>query len=120
MSAVKTIQIVDDNEAVRTLLGDFLAAKGYQILKSQDGEEALLTLETEKPDLILLDVMLPRVSGYQVLEKVRSFLSVPIVMITSKGMDDDFQRAMALGADAYLIKPFSLFELLSCIQTMLN
>ena len=117
-----TILVVDDESRMRKLIKDFLAQKGYSILEAGDGEEALHVYEENKNhiNLILLDVMMPKLDGWSVLRQIRQTSRIPIIMLTAKSDEDDILTGLKLGADDYMIKPFSPKELVARIQTVLR
>ena len=108
MSDIK-ILIADDEERMRRLLKDFLARKGYGIIEAGDGEQALeLFFEEKGISLVLLDVMMPKADGWEVLKQIRQYSKVPVIMLTAKGEEQDELTGFKLGADDYVPKPFSL------------
>jgi DNA-binding response OmpR family regulator len=119
----KSILIADDEPNIVISLEYLLQREGYQVLVARDGQEALDAIDLMAPDLVLLDVMLPRVSGFQVCQKIRENAALNrmrVVMLTAKGRDVEMSKGMALGADAYITKPFSTKELLAQIRTLLG
>ncbi len=117
------ILIVEDEDALATLLQYNLEKEGYRVLFARDGEEGLLTAEERKPDLILLDWMLPKVSGIELCRRLRSrpeTQNLPIIMLTARGEETDRIRGLDTGADDYVIKPFSMTELLARIRAVLR
>jgi CheY-like chemotaxis protein len=107
----KKVLVVDDNEDIRNLISIILNGESYNVLAVESGTEALEIYQEFKPELILLDIMMPGISGFEVLEKIRDIRnsklsSVPIVMITAKSLTDDIDRAIKLGATSYIVKPF--------------
>src|SRR5262245_43780919 len=108
------ILIIEDELPMRTALVDILQAEGYRPLTASDGQTGLERALTEKPDLVLLDLMMPRLDGYTVCSELRRLARpVPILILTAKGQVDDRVRGLDLGADDYLVKPFSTEELLA-------
>ena len=119
----KSILIADDEPNIVISLEYLLQREGYHVLVARDGQEALDAIDLMAPDLVLLDVMLPRVSGFQVCQKIRENAALNrmrVVMLTAKGRDVEMSKGMALGADAYITKPFSTKELLAQIRTLLG
>ena len=116
----KKILVVDDELAIVDLLSFNLKKEGYDVVTANDGEEGLLKSETESPDLILLDVMLPKMDGFTVCRKVRERKSTPIIMITAKEEEVDKVLGLELGADDYLTKPFSVRELMARVKANLR
>jgi DNA-binding response OmpR family regulator len=115
------ILIVEDEVPVRTGLVDLLQAKGYQVIEAATGPEALIKAEGANPDLILLDVMIPGLSGFDVLKTLRARgLETPVVMLTAKGTEVDRVLGFELGVDDYVVKPFSILELMGRIQAVLR
>jgi len=103
------VLVVDDDPATVELLQDFLVAKGYEVLTAADGAEALRTVKEEQPHLILLDVMLPKMDGLEVLRQVQQFdQKVGVIMVTGVNEEAIGQQAMALGAFDYIVKPLDL------------
>ena len=104
-----TVLVVDDESRMRKLIKDFLAQKGYSILEAGDGEEALQIYEENKNhiNLILLDVMMPKLDGWSVLRQIRQTSRVPIIMLTARGEEQDELFGFELGVDEYISKPFS-------------
>lgn len=116
---MKTILIADDEPNIVISLEYLLQREGYRVLVARDGQEALDTLRAAPPDLVLLDVMLPGVSGFDVCQKIRenpSWNGIRVLMLTAKGRDVEMSKGMALGADAYITKPFSTKDLLAQIR----
>ncbi len=115
------ILIIEDELPMRTALKDCLEAENYRVLTAANGEEGLERALDEKPDLILLDIMMPRLDGYGVAAELRRRGDgVPILMLTAKGMVQDRVAGLDAGADDYLVKPFSIDELLARVRAMLR
>jgi DNA-binding response OmpR family regulator len=113
--------IIEDELPMRTALTDVLEAEGYRVITAADGEAGLQRAQTEKPDLILLDLMMPRLDGYSVCAELRRLANpVPILILTAKGQLEDRVRGLDLGADDYLVKPFSTEELLARVRAVLR
>jgi DNA-binding response OmpR family regulator len=120
MSA-KTILIVEDDPVLLRGLKDNFETQGYLVRIARDGQKGLDALLTEPPDLLLLDLMLPKVNGYEICRTARSRqLDMPIIMLTAKGQEDDIVRGLELGADDYVTKPFSIRELLARVKAFLR
>ena len=117
-----TILVVDDEERMRKLIKDFLNAKGYKILEAEDGEKALeiFELNKEKIDLVILDVMMPKVDGWTVLRKIRQEAKTPVIMLTARGEEQDELFGFELGVDEYVSKPFSPRILVARIDAILK
>jgi DNA-binding response OmpR family regulator len=116
----RTILIVDDEPNLREALAEGLEAEGFQVVTAADGREALVRFRETGPDLIILDLMLPELSGVEVCRIVRAESPVPILMLTAKDSEVDKVVGLELGADDYVTKPFSLRELLARIRALLR
>ena len=116
----KTILIVDDEKPIVDILMYNLDKEGYNLLEANDGEKAVEIALKEKPDLILLDVMLPKMDGLSVCRKIKNTLNVPILMLSAKGEEVDKILGLELGADDYITKPFSVRELMARIKANLR
>ncbi len=116
----RKILVVDDTRNVQVMLGDFLANQDFTVLTASDGREALAVFQAEDPDLILLDIMMPNMDGYQFISQLRRASSVPVIMITAKQQEADIIRGFDLGADDYITKPFRLRELLVRMRAVLR
>ncbi|HEV8546051.1 MAG TPA: response regulator transcription factor [Candidatus Limnocylindrales bacterium] len=112
----RTILVVDDETTLRETLVDALEAEGFQVVAAADGREALTRFRADRPDLVLLDLMLPELSGVEVCRIIRAESSVPIIMLTAKDSELDKVVGLELGADDYVTKPFSLRELSARIR----
>ena len=115
-----TILLVDDEESVQKLLTYPLERDGYRVVQARDGEEALRRFAEEPVDLVVLDVMLPKLDGLEVCRRLRSQSSVPIIMLTASDDELDKVLGLELGADDYITKPFSMNELISRVRTILR
>ncbi len=115
-----TILLVDDEDSIQTLLTYPLQRDGYTVVQARDGEEALRRFDEEEVDLVVLDVMLPRLDGLEVCKRLRSQSSVPIIMLTARGEELDKVLGLELGADDYITKPFSIREFRSRIRALLR
>src|SRR5215813_284481 len=115
-----TILSADDDPQLLRLVTRNLQLEGYDVLAASDELQALELIEAHMPDLILIDVMMPRLDGFAVLERVREYASTPIIMLTARGQDQDKIRGLDLGADDYLTKPFSIDELLARVRAVLR
>ena len=113
------ILVVDDNEEIRNILHILLESEGYIIIEAPDGETAL-TLVDDTIDLIILDIMMPGISGLDVCKKIRESYQMPILFLTAKGTDSDKSLGLLIGADDYLSKPFSHSELTARVKSMLR
>jgi len=114
------ILIVDDDPRLIRLIREVLGAVGYEVLTSTSGESAIQTLALETPDLVLLDIMLPDMDGYQVARRAHEFSDIPIIMLTAKVTENDKLAGFNAGADDYITKPFSSKELLARVRAVLN
>ncbi len=116
----RKILVVDDTRNVQVLLSDFLGSQDFEVVTASDGREALEVVREAKPDLILLDIMMPNMDGYQFISQLRRTSSIPVIMITAKVQESDIIRGFDLGADDYLTKPFRLRELLVRMRAVLR
>jgi DNA-binding response OmpR family regulator len=114
------VLVADDDRDLLELIGFALAQSGYLALKAHNGTTALSLFEAEDPDLVVLDINMPGASGFQVCEAIRARSSVPIMMLTVRSEEEDLVRALELGADDYLTKPFSPRTLLARIKALLR
>lgn len=114
------ILIVDDEPRYLHLLEANLRTEGYEVVTARDGVEALEVFAVQAVDLILLDILLPRLDGFSVCQRIRQFSSVPIIMLTARGEEQERVRGLDLGADDYLVKPFSVMELLARVRAVLR
>lgn len=118
----KSVLIVDDEPNIVISLEFLLEQAGYQVRVAHDGQEAWEAIQRQAPDLVLLDVMLPRLSGFDLCQKIRdnpAWQRMRIVMLTAKGREVEVSKGLALGADAYISKPFSTQELLAQVRDLL-
>jgi DNA-binding response OmpR family regulator len=120
MAKKAIILVVDDEPHVLKLVKANLESSGYKVLTAADGEQAIETVESEVPDLVILDLMLPKLDGYAVCRRVREFSTVPIIMLTARSAQVDLVHGFEMGADDYLTKPFSVTELLMRVQAVLR
>ncbi len=119
----KEILIVDDEPSIVVPIQFLMEQQGYNVLVAENGEDALDAIYKYKPDLILLDIMLPRIDGYEVCEIVRlnpDYRDTKIIFLTAKGREVEIAKGLALGADAYITKPFSNTELVSKVKELLG
>jgi two-component system KDP operon response regulator KdpE len=116
----KKILAVDDEERMLRFIRLNLEHDGFQVIEAIKGHEALEKMRTGMPDLILLDVMLPDIDGFEVLKMIREISTVPVIMLTAKGEEDDRVKGLELGADDYVTKPFSPRELVSRVKAVLR
>ena len=118
-----TILIADDEPNILLSLEFLMQREGYRVLVARDGQEALDAIIEHRPDLVLLDVMMPRKSGFDVLQALRErddLAAIRVLMLTAKGRDTDMAKGLALGASAYMTKPFSTRELVDKVRELLG
>jgi DNA-binding response OmpR family regulator len=119
--AKRVVLVVEDDTSIRRGIVDTLAAGGYGTLESGDGDEGLELALSCDPDLVLIDIMLPRRDGYSILEEIRkSKPALPAIMVTARGAESDRVRGLKTGADDYVVKPFSALELLARVEAVLR
>ncbi len=116
----QTILVVDDKLNVRQMLQDYLSGQGFRVVTAADGQDALFVARYEKPDLVLLDIMMPRMDGYRFLPAFRRESSAPVILLTARLEESDKVQGLELGADDYVTKPFGLRELLARIRAQLR
>ena len=116
----RKILVVDDTRNVQLVISDFLSAQEYQVLTASDGREALEVVRQSAPDLVLLDIMMPNMDGYQFISQLRRESSTPVIMITARQQEADIIKGFDLGADDYITKPFRLRELLVRMRAVLR
>jgi DNA-binding response OmpR family regulator len=120
MDMTKTILVVDDKANVRQLLSEYLTGQGFKVVTATNGREALYTARHEVPDVILLDIMMPEMDGYEFLREYRRERSIPVIIITAKEEETDAVLGLELGADDYVIKPFRMRELAARVKAVLR
>lgn len=116
----KTILVVDDQPSVRQLLQEYLSEQGFSVLTASDGQAAIYSARHSQPDLILLDIMMPKVDGYQFLRQYRLERKTPVIIITAREEETDAVLGLELGADDYLTKPFNPRELVARVKAILR
>lgn len=116
----ETILVVDDQSSVRTLLKDYLTSQGYRVVTANDGQDALFVARHEQPNLVLLDIMMPKMDGYQFLSAFRRENQVPVIVLSAREEETDTVLGLELGADDYVIKPFRMRELLARVRAALR
>ena len=119
----KKVLIADDEQNIVISLEFLMKREGFEVVVANDGEEAIRRIRADQPDLVLLDVMMPKKSGFEVCQEIRSdpeMAGVRILMLTAKGRDTEVAKGLALGADAYMTKPFSTRELVDKVRSMLE
>lgn len=114
------ILVVDDEASIVTMLAYNLKKEGYEVVTAEDGEAALLQFENEEPDLLLLDIMMPKMDGYEVCRKIREKSNVPIIMLTARADEVDKVVGLEMGADDYVTKPFGNRELVARVKANLR
>jgi len=114
------ILIVDDEPRYVRLIEANLITEGYQVIKASNGQEAVQAVADQKPDLLILDIMMPVMDGFAACERIREFSNVPIIVVTAKGEEHDRVRGLDLGADDYIVKPFSATEILARVRAVLR
>lgn len=114
------ILVVDDEQLYRHLLKVNLETEGYEVADAADGEAALEVITSRVPDLVILDVAMPRLDGFATCERIRQFSDVPVIMLTARGEEQDRVRGLNVGADDYVLKPFSATELVARVRAVLR
>ena len=118
---MKNALIIEDNSAMLRGLKDNFESKGYRVRTARDGEQGLAAALTENPDLVILDIMLPKINGYEICSQVRKQkLNMPVIMLSARDAETDVVRGLNLGADDYVTKPFSIKELLGRAQALMR
>jgi two-component system phosphate regulon response regulator PhoB len=123
LTGTPTILVADDEEDLRELVSYRLSRSGYEVVEAVDGQEALELATERTPDLMVLDVMMPRLDGYEVTRRVReqdSLRSVPVILLTARSQETDVSRGFDVGADDYLKKPFNPDELVARVRAVLG
>lgn len=116
----KRILVVEDEELMRNIVKDFFEEEGYEVIEAADGQEALEKVDENELDLILLDIMIPKIDGFSVCRKIRKTKNIPIIMTTARSEDDDKLMGYEYGADDYITKPFSPKVLVAKANALLN
>lgn len=114
------VLIVDDEMSILKFLRSNLEERGYAVISAADGEEALNIIERELPDLIILDVMMPKMDGFEVCRRLREWSPIPIIMLSARGDEKDKVQCLDLGADDYIVKPFGSNELMARVSAVLR
>lgn len=120
MEATYRILVADDEKEIRELLRLYLEKEGYEVLEAADGSEAVRLVRQEKPDLAILDIMMPGTDGYRVLRNIREDNNLPVIMLSAKGSDSDKILGLDLGADDYITKPFVPLEAVARVKSQLR
>lgn len=116
----KTILIIEDEIRIRFLLKDYLLSEGFSVLEACDGEEGIIKFKNASVDLILLDIMMPKIDGLAVLERIRTVSDIPIILLTAKSLEEDKLYAYDIGADDYITKPFSPKIIVAKVKALLK
>jgi two-component system response regulator ResD len=116
----KTVLLVDDEQAIRELLALYLTKEGFTVLEAANGAEALIKNQEHKPDIIILDIMMPVLDGLEVCRQIRKISNIPIIMLTSRAEDEDRIMGLELGADDYVTKPFNSREVVARVKAVLR
>jgi len=117
---MQRVLVVDDEPQILDVVTKYLTREGFQVSMARDGEEALATFNASKPDLVVLDLMLPKLDGLEVFKRLRNKSAVPVIMLTAKGEETDRVVGLELGADDYITKPFSPRELVARVKAVLR
>jgi two-component system alkaline phosphatase synthesis response regulator PhoP len=123
MDTQRTIMVVDDNPDIITIVKTILEGKGYNVLSASSGQELLSLLDNQKPDLIILDIMMPEMDGLEVLGRLKGVTetaSIPVILLTAKVQYEDVLGGYKLGADYYITKPFTSTQLVNGINLLLG
>jgi CheY-like chemotaxis protein len=123
MTKGKTILVIDDEQNIRDSLADLLSVSGYRVLQSDGGEKGISLAITHKPDLIMCDIMMPQMDGYDTLRKLRSENStrdIPVIFVTAKAEKQAFEKGMSMGATDFLLKPFTFKDVQQVIDRCLG
>jgi len=121
--ARKKILVVDDEQDILTLLVSILKSENYEVITASNGEEALTAIKTKHPDAVILDIMMPKLDGMQVLQKIREdpeISSLPVIMLTAKAGDEDILKGYKYGANYYIPKPFEISDILAGVRMVLK
>ena len=116
----KRVLVVDDEPRFVRLVQANLLTEGFEVISGQNGNDAVQMTADEHPDLLLLDVMMPELDGFEACERIRAYSNIPIIMLTAKGQEEHRVRALDLGADDYIVKPFSANEMLARVRAVLR
>jgi len=117
------VLLVDDDKQILSSLGVYLELENYEVETASNGEEALAKVRGNKPEILVLDIMMPEMDGFQVLESMKmdkEFADIPVIMLTAKGQPVDVLKGFKMGASSYMTKPFNLNELVENIELILN
>lgn len=117
---IKTILVIEDEKKILDVIQAYLKKEGFDVLAAQDGETAIEMVQAKQVHLIILDLMLPKISGEDVCRKIRTMSDIPIIMLTARAEEDDKIEGLAIGADDYMTKPFSPRELISRVRALIR
>lgn len=120
MNKQQTVLIADDEPQIREILSIYFKKEGFKVIEAADGAEALVQVQAGKPDIILLDIMMPVLDGLEVCKQVRKISDIPIIMLTAKDSDDDRILGLEIGADDYISKPFNTREVVARVKAVLR
>ena len=120
MDKQQTVLIADDEEQIRNILSIYFKKEGFKVVEAADGAEALMQTQSAKPDIIILDIMMPVLNGLEVCKQVRKISDIPIIMLTAKDEDDDRILGLEIGADDYITKPFNTREVVARVNAVLR
>ena len=118
--AKQKILIADDEAQIREILRIYFEKEGFEVIEAEDGAAAILKVQSEKPDILLLDIMMPVLDGIEVCKQVRKMTDLPIIMVTAKDDDDDRIAGLEIGADDYITKPFNSREVVARVKAVLR
>ena len=118
--AKQKILIADDEAQIREILRIYFEKEGFDVIEAEDGAAAILKVQSEKPDILLLDIMMPVLDGIEVCKQVRKMSDLPIIMVTAKDDDDDRIAGLEIGADDYITKPFNSREVVARVKAVLR
>ncbi|WP_129692284.1 response regulator transcription factor [Gottfriedia acidiceleris] len=119
MNHVKVL-VVDDDANIRELISIFLSGEGYTVIEAENGQEALTLLEENNIQIVVVDVMMPEVDGYELTKEVKKYYDIPILMVTAKGESQDKLKGFDLGVDDYVVKPFDPLEIVARVKALLR
>lgn len=114
------VLVVDDDAHIRELISIFLIAEGYTVIEAENGAEALLALESNNIQIVVVDVMMPEVDGYELTKELKKYYDIPVLMVTAKGESQDKLKGFDLGVDDYVVKPFDPLEIVARVKALLR
>ena len=120
MEKQQKVLVADDEAQIRNILSIYLKKAGFEVVEAADGAEALVKVQSDKPDIIVLDIMMPVMDGLEVCKQVRKISDIPIIMLTAKDEDDDRILGLEIGADDYITKPFNTREVVARVNAVLR